>query len=270
MVKSKVFTFSETSSRTQTQTITINNLKSISKVTTNTGTAVVQNLSGNVGTIQLSGGSASRTVQTGGSYTPGDSKSVSDTRLSDTGAPSSISYNSGGYSGTLSLTGSENTNTLGLIRYFYSGTVYKPASDTRTYTSYYQYTITVEYVDNDLPTIQIATTNGQVISESQIIIHRDKVDFSFDIMVNDTDVDDTLQYNVLFNNVEQRVWTNIDKNTKIKYTLPFSSLLIGNNLVAINVKDNNDGNSSINFTLRTLSPESYCNQHIYNLIKRML
>ncbi len=66
-------TFPESTSRTQTQTWKIPNLKSVVSVSVDTGT-VSYTLSGDTLTLTLSGGSPSRQVQTGGS--PAGSKQI--------------------------------------------------------------------------------------------------------------------------------------------------------------------------------------------------
>ncbi len=85
--------------------------------------------------------------------------------------PSSISYNDGTYSGTLfkigeSVGSCEERN--GIYRAVatgsYGGTVW--SQDTRTYASYYQYTVTVTYQDNSNPVINIAApADNQTLAE---------------------------------------------------------------------------------------------------------
>ncbi|USG67458.1 hypothetical protein NDK47_09345 [Brevibacillus ruminantium] len=198
----KVNTFPESTSRSQTRTLDILRLKSVKRVTVNTG-SVTYSVSGETITFNLSGGAVSRRVQTGGSYTPADTKDVTDTRTGkgyiyykwdganwdyshESGqASSSISYSSGGYTGTLTRTGFERTSgitqhplpqnpTKGQTavdssfdwRATYSGPVTKPASDTRTYADYYQYTVTVEYEDNSAPTLTLSTQDNQTLTEN--------------------------------------------------------------------------------------------------------
>jgi hypothetical protein len=120
-------TFAESTARTQTQSLTIPKLKSIKSVTVNTGT-VTYSVSDQTITFQLQNGSVSRTVQTGGSYTPADSKTVTDSRTSSSNnLPSSIPYNSGGYSGTLYGQGVTQTVVSG------SAGDSKTVTETRTY-----------------------------------------------------------------------------------------------------------------------------------------
>lgn len=96
-------TFAESTTRTQNQTLTIPNLKTVSLVSVNTGN-VSYKVSGETITFTLQGGSVTRTVQTGGSYTPSDSKTATDSRSCTSGigcTPASIPYDDGVYSGTL-------------------------------------------------------------------------------------------------------------------------------------------------------------------------
>lgn len=186
------------------------------------------NSAGYVGTLYKSGDVSS--WQTGGSYTPAQSKSVTSRRsivvsyadwkytggkweltyvwMSNVGDKSPISYNSGGYSGTLyfqnyegnasdpqppSYTGynGEETYTnryqtavyMGTVwteasdtrRYSYSqnysGTVTKPAVDTRTYTKYYQYELTFDYEGNQAPgAIAITPFNTEMGGERSLLM----------------------------------------------------------------------------------------------------
>ncbi|WP_221176065.1 Ig-like domain-containing protein [Brevibacillus nitrificans] len=158
-------TFPESTSRNQTQTWVIPNLKSVSSVTVNAGN-VTYSAAGDAITFNLSNGAVSRSVQTGGSYTPADTKYISSygggtassidelSRL-----PTTVFYNSGGYSGTLSLSLREGSG----YSYYYSGNVTRPASDTRTYTYYYQYTVTVDYIENNLPTIVLSSPSNNLL-----------------------------------------------------------------------------------------------------------
>lgn len=124
-----------------------------------------------------------------GSYTPADSKEVTqretghhwlDLDTMEYGGrqvPSSVTYNSGGYKGTLSKTSEKETKrwTEGNVQHQkweanYGGTVTRPESDTRvyryrgtvskpdtrTYQNYYQYTVEIEYTDNVPPTLTIS------------------------------------------------------------------------------------------------------------------
>lgn len=201
----KTNTFPESTSRTQTRTLTIPKLRSVKRVTVNTG-SVTYSVNGETITLNLSGGSASRTVQTGGS--PAGSQFYSSVYSATvnvkfncnsnktwhmtneyTVSPTTRTVSVGEYSGTLSVGSYIEDSTLsafqdkllekegqscsvlnstssvsGTLNYNYSGTISKP--DTRTYTSYYQYTVTVEYEDNSAPTLTLSTpTNSQTLPE---------------------------------------------------------------------------------------------------------
>ena len=171
--------FDELSYSSQTQTLTIPGLNSIKSVKVNTGN-VSYTVNGSIVTFNLSSGSYTRGVQTGGSYTPPDSKEVTTTQENITSNPnysfpSSISYNSGGYSGNLSKDGSPDKVNLSpgaavwIYQYTqkYRGKVTKPGSDTRTFAYYYQYTVTIEYSDNSNPTIVLTSPpNNQTLTEN--------------------------------------------------------------------------------------------------------
>jgi hypothetical protein len=181
----KVFNLPESTSRAQTHIITIPGLKSISNISVNTGTAAVEKVEGDKVTIKLSGGSYSRRVQTGGSYTPADSKTVSAMRIvymEDIAiAMQEVEYSSEGYTGTLYKTGyvknKENTFTVSFL-----GTVTRPASDTRTYSNYYKYDVTIDYIANSPPTINGADEN----------LGDKNVGFIISYQVDDVDTGDSL------------------------------------------------------------------------------
>lgn len=198
-------TFPESTSRTQTQTWTIPNVKSVSSVKVSSGN-VSYSVSGSTVTFNLSNGTVTRTQLTGGSYTPADTKTVNQTiryylkqyskwngtqwvLSRETLSPyssvqSSISYNSGGYVGSLGQNGYNYVDSEGYpspsnpsvgqeyqsasasVDYYYSGPVTRPASDTRTYAYYYQYTVTIDYVVNTNPILNITPPpNNQTLSQ---------------------------------------------------------------------------------------------------------
>jgi hypothetical protein len=171
--KTQTITYPEQTQQNQSQVLSIPKLKSVVNVSVNTGN-VSYTVNGETVTFTLSNGTPSRSVQTGGS--PADSKQVSDSvsyyhvgcGFASHVYSSSIGYNSGGYSGTLYHSGTSSNNhystgepcgdSTWYERYHtevYSGTVSKP--DTRTYQHYYQYTVTIEYIDNTAPEITVMT-----------------------------------------------------------------------------------------------------------------
>jgi len=256
-IKKEVKRFSESTSSTQTVTMTLPGLNSIKSITVDTG-VVSYKVNGSTVTLTLSGGSYSRRAQTGGSYVSSHTKEVSTSQTSSTNSfPSSVSYNSDGYSGTLGKDGSATqklvnsipgrtktvsternasspernsceeaysyvvsalpdsisynqggySGTLRLssrsignckrrvniywidsaIGYYsgtvsepstnvynytqnYRGSVTKPGYDTRTYTYYYQYAVTVEYSDNSNPSIVVSTASNQVLNPGSKIL----------------------------------------------------------------------------------------------------
>ncbi|MED1667023.1 hypothetical protein [Brevibacillus laterosporus] len=107
--------------------------------------------------------------------------------------PDSISYNQGGYSGTLRLSSKSIGNCKRRVNIYwidaaigyysgtvsepstnvynytqnYRGTVTKPGSDTRTYSYYYRYAVTIEYSDNSNPNIVLKSPpNNQMLTEN--------------------------------------------------------------------------------------------------------
>jgi hypothetical protein len=95
----KVVNFPESTSRSRSQTVNIPNLSGINGVTVNTGN-VSHSVNGEDVTVNVSNGSYTRYT----TYTP--STTANDYRTTSPGGsasslPSSVSYNSGGYSGTL-------------------------------------------------------------------------------------------------------------------------------------------------------------------------
>lgn len=102
--------FPESTNQNQSKTVTIDNLGSVSSVTVNTGTAT-PSVNGNNVTINVANGAPSRTS------TP--SQPVSTSQTNQTGVfPNTVSYNQGGYSGTLSKSGSM-TSTVSTNYYDY-------------------------------------------------------------------------------------------------------------------------------------------------------
>ncbi|WP_312907883.1 S-layer homology domain-containing protein [Tissierella praeacuta] len=212
-VKTMTVDFEESTTRDRSKTVIIPNLKSIVSVETNTGKAN-HSINANNVTINVSGGAA-RKVQIGGNYTPASSKTETTTRTgtarrrmdtgTDTGfAPSSISFNSGGYSGILSQTSFDWTGPLGWSsdgeywtrswKAYYSGIVTKPAVDTRTYDNYYSYTATIKYIDNADPKLELSlpvenSYFGKEVGYNIISIQGN---------VKDIDIDDeiSIKYNI--------------------------------------------------------------------------
>lgn len=203
----------ESTNSTQTLTFTIPRLKEISSIKVGTGKVEITSIVGDQVTVKLSGGSYTRRVQTGGSYTASDSKTVTDTRTGtryttcaggslEYSIPSTLNYNSGGYTGTLTTATTSTTSDVTYtdcpvgsavsrstsvnVTRTYSGTVTKPASDTRTYAYYYQYDITVDYVGNTAPSlVLVAPEDAQTLYEnSALVISGNMADTDKDNIVN--------------------------------------------------------------------------------------
>lgn len=219
--------------QSQSKVITIPNLVSISNMSVSTGNvaystngnSVTINVSNGTSTSQSSGTTSASTYQTSssnsfpssvsygggtlsksgssyvisGSYTEGDSRIEITTRTASTisGLPSSISYNSGGYSGTLYWS-NYPSGSSGNYTVTYSGTVTKPGSDTRVwrqdysgsipYTNYYySYEVTVNYISNTAPSISIAAPAANSVYSAQ----NGKNTLALSGTIYDSDIGDT-------------------------------------------------------------------------------
>lgn len=198
----------ELQSGSYTPAVTKNVTSSRSSSSGSFASTITYNEDGYVGTLTKSGSMTSR--QTGGSYTPAQSKTASSSRsivvswtdwvykgggwkvdyiwAANVADTSPISYNSGGYSGTLYFTGftgnagnasppsgsgregqTATTNRYQTANYSgtvwsqasdtrtysytqdYAGSVTKPAVDTRQYTQFYQYELVFNYEGNQAP-----------------------------------------------------------------------------------------------------------------------
>ena len=144
MALTKTYSPSRSTVIRQTHHITIPEISKVSNVTVNNGVVSNFSLFENTVTVVVDGGNATR-VQTGGSYTPAASKTVTYSSYRDHG--SSYYYNSDGYSGTIPFADKGKIYGEDVWTYYYQGRVHRPARDTRVYTNYYQYVITVSYVD---------------------------------------------------------------------------------------------------------------------------
>lgn len=91
MVK-KQLSFKEKVS-TQRHKIVLDDLRAINSITSPQGNVKIESVNGNEVTVQLTGASWDSRTQTGGSYTPADTKTITKHTTPD--------YNTGGYSGTL-------------------------------------------------------------------------------------------------------------------------------------------------------------------------
>lgn len=172
----------ESQSQTQTQTFTIPGMTKLNSVLVNTGNVEVVSVVGDKVTVKMTGGVKTKNIQTGGTYTPADTKVVtgqtssyynvggyvgtlSQYQYSGSYIPGdsryefierihsvsevpglmngSIYYSSGAYSGYLSYT--SWTDYMGMAKVFYGGYISTPSSDTRVYR--YQGSVTKPAVD---------------------------------------------------------------------------------------------------------------------------
>lgn len=328
-----ILSTTESINQTQDQTFTIPGMTKFNSVTANTGIVTVVNVSGNQIAVRVINGTKTKTEQTGGGYTPSDSKTVTNQASSnynsggysgtltrylysgsytpadsktvsvqsthsrstqyirtssgwsimyDNGpAPSTMSYNSGGYSGTLTTGGTGATNvryegdtnstTIGASYwhfrdfnntytgtvtkpavdtevYRYKGTVTKPAVDTRTYTDYYQYSLTFDYETNIIPTLTLSTTNNLILNENDtFVIDGQAIDSDIGNVVN-------VKYQINDNTVQIITSNTSDGTTQIPFskTLTFKGgkLYDGINTVTVALLE------GISYTLKVWSEDN--------------
>lgn len=154
--------FSESTSSSRSQTVTIPNLKKVNNATVNTG-SVTHSESGNDVTVNVSGGAYTR--YTSSPYYPTTTKT--DSRSTSAGGdpatlPSSISYDDGSYSGSLSKSGTA-TVTSGTASGSKTGTDYRttvPGGSVSTLPN------TIPYSDSDgySGTLSRGSQNPYVVS----------------------------------------------------------------------------------------------------------
>ena len=237
----------EKSTSMQNFTFTIPRLKEIVSIKTNTGKAEILSVVGDQVTVKLSAGSYTRRVQTGGSYIPSDTRTVSVTKWGtryttcDGGSlkyslPSTYAYNEQGYTGTLPTTSNTTSGEVSYtdcpvgsavsqstsidVKREYSGPVTKPAEDTRTYAYYYQYDIIVEYVGNTAPSLILtAPEDAQTLYENT----------AYTISGNATDADNGNIVNIRYSindGTARALATGISDGTT---AIPFAKTLIFRN-----------------------------------------
>jgi murein DD-endopeptidase MepM/ murein hydrolase activator NlpD len=139
-IQTYTVSFETSTARSRSKTVYIPNLKRITSIKSNTG-SVSYSISGDNVTVNVNNGAAVD------SYTPSSYITYTDSRTTTSSSPPSFSntyyYNSGGYSGTLSKSGSVSTSQTQYALYQYSqkyaGTLYGPTqSQYQTYTSSYE------------------------------------------------------------------------------------------------------------------------------------
>lgn len=248
----------ESTSKNQAHKLTIPKLKTIVGVSVNTG-SVSYTVSGETITFSLNSGSPSRTVQTGGS--PADSKSISVAgapitvyqgsvcRENNGNGPGSIYYNDGVYSGTLQISGVNSTFITThqcpdgssyeewRLTPTYSGVVSKP--DTRTYQYYYQYTVTVTYIDNTDPEV---TLNLPINNTERGMAYSLEIEGS----VKDIDIGDLLTVFYQVDNGPSRKIQQLTASGKFELfsgEIPLSTFTRGTHSLRIWAEDNNGGSS---------------------------
>ncbi|AEO93684.1 gp426 [Bacillus phage G] len=214
----------ESNQQIQTVAFKLDNLSKLNNVTVNTGNVEVVSVVGDTVTVKCINGASVRQIQTGGQYIPADSKTESGYNrvIGDPNAvtlPQSYTFEtSDGYKGTLYLIGNpywiydDQGNGIGLEGW-YSGTVYRPESDTRTYEYYYSYVLTFDYVINSAPTAPKITVPSIQFE------HGDKHYISFDSTDAENDV---LTYTLETSYNNGSSWSQIYSGTAktYQYTVP--------------------------------------------------
>lgn len=122
------------------------------------------------------------------------------------------------------------------------------------------------YITNQAPILTLRDSQNQTINQNQAIKHSNKAPFLFKILANDSDTNDTLQYSIWLRDSEYQTWTSIGKGVDTSITIPFASLLMGNNGIQVKVKDSNGAETTITFVVTNINPESYSQKHVYDLI----
>lgn len=134
----------------------------------------------------------------------------------------------------------------------------------------YQTSTSVEYIGtytaNTAPTLTLKDSLNQPITQNQSIKHTNKTPFLFKILAQDSDVGDTLQYQIMLRNVEYKTWTSITSGVETEISIPYADMLTGNNNIEVKVRDSQLAETSSLFVLRNLTPESYSQKHVYDLI----
>ncbi len=142
-----------------------------------------------------------------------------------------------------------------------------------TYPTYGRYSDGYWYIKgsivNAAPTLILATSSNQTIIESQSILLPNKNNFVLKITPNDVDASDTLQYSVLLRATTVVSYTTCTKGTVIDYTIPFTSLLLGNNTVQVKVKDSNGVETIRNLVLRLKAPSTLSQKGVKDALTAM-
>jgi hypothetical protein len=248
------------------------------------------------GTLSRSGGSYVSSGSPADSRTESGSKSDSGTcptsagcwTKEQSGMYSSYPYNDGVYSGTLYETyydyvsDADGTGSYNWSRYQeYSGTVSKP--DTRVYrqdysgTAYkgetvisntYAYTMTIEYIDNLLPSVS-AEVNTTPLADNQSILVTTKDDVMLEPTPNDPDAEDSVQIRYSLRGAPRTAFAPAIKGTKAQHAIPHQDLVLGNNIVEIEVMDDYGELGKTSVVLRNRVPETLSLQSVSEVLTAM-
>jgi len=178
------------------------------------------------------------------------------------------------------LTGTASKPDTRVWQQNYSGTVTKPASDTRVWRQnysgtvykggtdyYYCYNVTLEYTDNRTPSILLTKLDdNQILSEGTTILFNSSNEFAFKINVQDSDLSDSLQYQVRLRGAIKTDWSSIANGEDKIHTISLSELLLGNNDIQVLAKDDKGEQVIRNFTVRNKTPDSISLRDVKDVI----
>lgn len=241
------------------------------------------------------GGSKSASTTSGASSSSGECSTAASEAYRF--APSTISYgpDAQGYSGSLSKGGysitecrkrgsGEDSDYIASITITYSGTVTKP--DTRVYqwtqaysgtvygttqyytTYYYAYTVTVEYIDNNVPILSMQV-NGDPVSSGSTHILTEPTNYTFVFSATDQDATDTLTYSIQMGSTQRVPTTPLTKGQQITHAIPFAEMVQGNNVVTIKVTDSFGANVTYTLTMRNKVIKDWTLKDLYDLMNSL-
>jgi hypothetical protein len=127
------------------------------------------------------------------------------------------------------------------------------ATATRTFSVNKTPTFTTVGIEGNDPTAGFVTLTN---NGTYLVTNTARSDLKFKVNAHDSDAADTLQYQVLLRGTLYTDWTALTEDTDVFVALPFTSLLLGDNLVKLNVKDNKGATASFSVTLRNRVPAS--------------
>lgn len=119
---------------------------------------------------------------------------------------------------------------------------------------------------NTIPIVLLKDMLNEQITHNQILKAVEKSDFTFKITPNDLDSADAILYQVLLRNVVRTDWTSVNKGIEFEYSIPYTELLLGNNLITVKVTDNNGAEVTINFILANSAPSTLSQRTVLDVL----